>query len=100
MRNKRIWVFNSGLAFDGNPKWLFLYIVNYRKEITPYWFCYSQDTVDYIKKLGYEACLFESRMAGEIGTQAGVYVVNQYKEVFPDYFKGITILNLWHGVRL
>ena len=38
MRDKKIWIFNAGNAFDGNPKWLFMYIVNYRKDITPYWF--------------------------------------------------------------
>lgn len=98
MRNKYIWVFNAGNSFDGNPKWLFLYIVNYVKDIKPYWFCYKQETVDYIKHLGYNACLFTSNTAKKIGAMAGVYVVNQNKEVFQDYFEGITILNLWHGV--
>ena len=98
MRDKYIWVFNSGIAFDGNPKWLFLYIINYHKEIKPYWFCYTQETVDYIRKLGYQAFLFKSNKAEKIGRIAGVYVVNQNKEIFQTYFKGITILNLWHGV--
>lgn len=98
MRDKYIWVFNSGIAFDGNPKWLFLYIINYHKEIKPYWFCYTQETVDYIRKLGYQAFLFKSNKAEKIGNIAGVYVVNQNKEIFQTYFKGITILNLWHGV--
>ena len=98
MRDKKIWIFNAGNAFDGNPKWLFMYIVNYRKDITPYWFCYTEETRNYIRKLGYQAFLFKSKMAEKIGSQAGVYVVNQKKEVFQDYLKGITVLNLWHGV--
>ena len=98
MRDKRIWVFNSGMSFDGNPKWLFLYIIKHRPEITCYWFCYTKESVKYIRKLGYQAYLFDSSQAEKIGTQAGVFVVNQRKEVFQKYFKGITVLNLWHGV--
>lgn len=98
MRDKKIWIFNAGNSFDGNPKWLFMYIVNYRKDITPYWFCYTEETRKYVRKLGYQACLYKSRMGEKIGSQAGVYVVNQNKEVFQPYLKGITVLNLWHGV--
>lgn len=98
MRDKRIWVFNSGMSFDGNPKWLFLYIIKHRPEITCYWFCYTKESVKYIRKLGYQAYLFNSHQAEKIGVQAGVFVVNQRKEVFQKYFKGITVLNLWHGV--
>ena len=98
MRDKKIWIFNAGNVFDGNPKWLFMYIVNYRKDITPYWFCYTEETRDYIRKLGYKAFLFKSKMAEKIGSQAGIYVVNQNKEVFQPYLKGIIVLNLWHGV--
>ena len=65
MRDKKIWIFNAGNAFDGNPKWLFMYIVNYRKDITPYWFCYTEETRNYIRKLGYQAFLFKSKMAGK-----------------------------------
>lgn len=98
MRNKNIWIFNAGNNFDGNPKWLFMYLINHRPDITPYWFCYNKDSVEYIKKLGYKAYLFNSKEAKRIGAEAGVYVVNQRKEVYQPYFKGITILNLWHGV--
>lgn len=97
-RNKKLWVFNGGDAFKGNPKWLFLYIVNYRKDITPVWLCYDIKTKDIITKLGYKACLFDSKEAQKIGEKAGVYVVDQYKEVIQEYLKGATILNLWHGV--
>lgn len=98
MRNKKIWIFNSGNSFDGNPKWLFMYIVNHRPDITPYWFCYNEQTLNYVKKLGYNACMFNSKECKRIGAMAGVYVVNQRKEVFQPYLSGITVLNLWHGV--
>lgn len=98
MRDKKIWIFNAGNSFEGNPKWLFLYITKYRKDITPYWFCYDNKLKNYIRKLGYKAYLFTSKKAEQIGLLAGVYVVNQKKEIFQEYFDGITILNLWHGV--
>ena len=98
MRDKHIWIFNAGNSFDGNPKWLFLYITKYRKDITPYWFCYQKQTVKYIRRLGYKAYLFNSKKSIQIGSEAGVYVVNQNKEAIQEYLEGITILNLWHGV--
>ena len=33
VEKKHIWVFNSGLLFTGNPKWLFIYINKYRPDI-------------------------------------------------------------------
>lgn len=98
MRDKHIWIFNSGLSFDGNPKWLFLYIQKHRPDIKCYWFCYTDESAEYIKKLGYHSCLFDSKEAENIGSKAGVYVVNQRKEVFQPYLEGISVLNLWHGV--
>ena len=97
-RNKKIWVFNAGDAFSGNPKWLFLYIVNHRKDLTPYWLCYKENMVSYMKERGYKAYLFNSPEGKAIERQAGIYVVNQVKEVIQDELKGVTILNLWHGV--
>lgn len=98
MRDKKIWVFNAGNAFSGNPKWLFLYVINYRKDITPYWLCYKKELVDQMRSMGYQAFLFGSKRAEQVGAQAGVYVVDQNKEVYQDYLEGVTVLNLWHGV--
>ncbi len=98
MRDNKLWIFNAGLSFDGNPKWLFMYIQNNRPDIEAHWLCYTEESMNYIKKLGYKAHLYNSEQARKIGSRAGVYVVNQRKEAFQDYLEGITILNLWHGV--
>ena len=98
MRNKNIWIFNAGLSFDGNPKWLFMYIQKNRPDIKAYWFCYTKQSYKYVKRLGFNACLYGTKKAEKIGSKAGVYVVNQRKEVFQPYLEGITVLNLWHGV--
>ena len=98
MRNRNLWIFNSGFSFDGNPKYLFLYIQNHHKEIKCVWLCYNKELVRYMRHLGYRAYLYSSETARKIQKKAGVYVVNQRKEIFEPELEDITILNLWHGV--
>ena len=98
MRNDNIWVFNAGYAFSGNPKWLFLYVKNHHPEIKTYWLCYNMGLVKYMKERGYKAYLFGSPSAKKICKKAGVYVVDQVKEIIQEELKGVKILNLWHGV--
>lgn len=98
MRDKRIWVFNSGDKFVGNPKYMFLYVNQYRKDITPYWFTTNKKVVEKIKKLGYKAYLYNTPKGDAIQKKAGVFVCNQVKEIYPKHLLGATMLNLWHGV--
>lgn len=97
-RNKLIWIFNAGSSYAGNPKWLMEYIVRHRTDIAPVWMCYEENTMRYVRKLGYRAELYNSHAGREIMEQAGVYVVEMCKEVFQPELEGITVLNLWHGV--
>lgn len=97
-RNKNLWIFNAGGSYAGNPKWIFEYIVRHHKEITPVWMCYEQATKNYVRKLGYQAELYQSPQGRTVMKEAGVYVVEMCKEVFQPELEGITILNLWHGV--
>ena len=97
-RNKHIWIFNAGNSYSGNPKWLFEYIRRHHPDIRTVWMCYHKDVRNYVKRLGYEACLFDSTAGKTIMKEAGVYVVEMCKEVFQPELEGITILNLWHGV--
>ena len=97
-RNKHIWIFNAGNSYSGNPKWLFEYIRRHHPDIRTVWMCYHKDIRNYVKRLGYEACLFDSTAGKTIMKEAGVYVVEMCKEVFQPELEGITILNLWHGV--
>lgn len=97
-RNKKLWIFNAGSSYAGNPKWLFEYIVRHHKEITPVWMCYEQATKKYVRGLGYQAELYASAAGRDVMKQAGVYVVEMCKEIFQPELEGITVLNLWHGV--
>lgn len=97
-RNKKIWIFNAGNSFNGNPKWLFIYINQNRKDIKAYWLSNDKETLKTVRRLGFKAYAFESYLGKRIQKQAGVFVVNQVKEKFPPLLVGCTILNLWHGV--
>lgn len=98
VEKKHIWVFNSGLLFTGNPKWLFIYINKYRPDIKAFWLCSEEKTVEYIRGLGYRAYLFSSKEGVEIATASGVYVTEQCKEVIPPELRDCVCLNLYHGV--
>lgn len=97
-RDNHIWVFNSGNFFSGNPKWLFLYLIENRPDISVNWLCYTKETLKYVKNLGYHAFLYNSSKGKLVMKKAGVYVVEQAKEIFQPELEGIKILNLWHGV--
>lgn len=97
-RNRYLWIFNAGSSYAGNPKWLMEYIIRHRKDITPVWMCYEKATMQYVKKLGYRAELYDSNAGKKVMAQAGVYVVEMCKEIFQPELEGITVLNLWHGV--
>ena len=94
------WIFNAGATFAGNPKWLFIYICKYRKDIDAHWFCDNEDTVSFVRSLGYSAYTFTERDGLTVQKNAGVYVVEQVKEVITPYMKEAKYLNLFHGVGL
>ncbi|MEB7781078.1 CDP-glycerol glycerophosphotransferase family protein [Mammaliicoccus fleurettii] len=101
MRDKKLWIFNATNDFAGNPKWLYIYINMYRKDIKAYWMCDDVDVINMIKKMGFNAELYSSKKAEKIKESAGVFVVHQVKEHIPDKFKDeVVILNLWHGIGL
>ncbi|GAA2456183.1 CDP-glycerol glycerophosphotransferase family protein [Agromyces soli] len=97
VRNRKIWLFNAA-EFAGNPKWLFEYVRRFRPDIRAYWITESAETVQRLRRLGYQALSFSAPESRRIQRAAGVFVVNQVKERIPDAMRGIVLLNLWHGV--
>ena len=97
-RNKNLWIYNAGSSFSGNPKWMFLYMMKKHPDVKGVWLTYDFATTKYIRGLGYEAYLFKSPAGKSYMKKAGVYVVNQVKEIIQPELLGITMLNLWHGV--
>lgn len=97
-RNNKLWLFDGGGSFSGNPKWLYMYMLDNHKDIQCYWVSRNQETIKYVKSLGFKACTYNSLKGKRLMKNAGVYVVNQVKEIIPDQLQSCTILNLWHGV--
>ena len=94
-----VWAFNSGsngADFRGNPKYLFVYVNNYRPDIRAYWITQDLDTVRQVRALGFTAFYNKSPSAAYAMERTGVAVAEQVKEhiPFPD---DVRILNLWHG---
>lgn len=98
LNRSHTWAFNAGNTFSGNPKWLFIYVNKYRKDIDAYWICDSQKTVDEVRALGYKAYHFKASNSVAVQRRTGVYVVEQVKEIIPRYLQGVKLLNLYHGV--
>lgn len=102
-RKKDIWIFGSwsGKRFSDNSKYLFLYIVNNHKEITPIWISKNRDI---IKKLRDYKC-----RAYHMYELEGIYYNLRARYIFSDnYFDsvnfwccgGATKIQLWHGSGL
>ncbi|MGK3126531.1 CDP-glycerol glycerophosphotransferase family protein [Candidatus Pantoea formicae] len=94
------WLFNSAGLFSGNVKYLFIYINLYRPDIFACYISGDQSNVDYVRSLGFRACHFKSTEGAELLRNAGVYVNEHCKEIYPVELLGTKILNLYHGVGL
>jgi len=97
-RNNNLWVFNAGMTFSGNPKWLFAYIQMKRRDIQAHWLCDDDATIALVRQQGFNAQRFDSTAGRALMRKAGVYVVEQFKEVIHDELRSAKVLNLWHGV--
>ncbi|QTX05262.1 CDP-glycerol glycerophosphotransferase family protein [Agromyces archimandritae] len=97
-RDRQVWLFTAGAAFDGNPKWLFLHVVKHRPDIEAHWLAYTESAARAVRELGFSAMTFGGAGSKALQRRAGVWVVNQVKERIPVELRGATLLNLWHGV--
>ncbi|MDO4383026.1 MAG: CDP-glycerol glycerophosphotransferase family protein [Eubacteriales bacterium] len=99
-RNK-VWAFCAGQTSDdfrGNPKYLFIYINKYRNDITAYWLCKSEETMEFVRNLGYKAYCEDTLEGQEALARTGVLVAEQAKNFLPAALKDAKYLNLYHGI--
>ncbi len=94
----RVWIFDAGNRFLGNPKWLFLYVNKYRQDILACWMSDMEEAVNRVRNLGFYAFLYGTREAEAVKDMAGVYVVENVKEHIPAGLEHAKMLNLFHGV--
>lgn len=98
---RRVWAFCAGQYsndFRGNPKYLFLYLNNYRTDIMPYWLCTNEEIILLIRRMGMYAFQLGSLQAELVIDRTGVLVSEQVKASIPAGLENAVYLNLWHGV--
>lgn len=96
-----VWAFNAGQAgndFRGNPKYLFIYVNKYRKDITAYWISGDEETTEFVRSLGYRAYTLKTVEADIALAKTGVFVAEQVKIAIPKGLRHAKYLNLYHGV--
>jgi len=97
----KVWAFCAGQYsndFRGNPKYLFIYVNKYRKDIDAYWLCDNKEIIDEIRKLGFKAYRIGTKQAEEAINKTGVLIAEQVKQVIPEGLENAIYVNLWHGV--
>lgn len=98
-RNKRIWCFGS--SFDGNSKYLFIYMVNHMASDYHCVWIGEKEDVKHINSLGLESYYRWSLKGLYYSLRGGVYVYNSYPaNVNLFTMGGAKLVNLWHGVAL
>lgn len=102
-RDKNLWVFGStfGKRFADNPKYFYLYMNQYHKEIRAVWISHDEKIVKYLQKHKLPAYHYHSKEGMEICLRAGVYIYDNYSKDISFWLSGGALkVNLWHGIPL
>lgn len=103
-RDKKLWVFGSNLGnmFGDNPKYLYLYINQFKKEeIKPIWISSNKEVVKLLNKNGLETYYLYT-WAGILNSlRAGVYIFDHISKDICFWLSGGALkINLFHGIPL
>lgn len=101
-RDHGIWLFGStfGRRFAENPRYLYLYAHQHRKEsgIRPIWISHNKEVVRFLNANGYEAYYYHSGKGIWYALRAGVYIFDNYSKDINFWQSGGALkVNLWHG---
>lgn len=102
-RDKNLWVFGStfGNRFADNPKYFYLYMNQYHKEIRAVWISHDEKIVKYLQKHKLPAYHYHSKEGMELCLRAGVYIYDNYSKDISFWLSGGALkVNLWHGIPL
>lgn len=101
IRDKNKWVFGYKKQFKDNVKYLYIYLLEHHKEITPIWISSSKELVEEMKYYGYPVYYKYSIKGLYHCLTAGFYfsVINSN---YVNYFTsgGAKRVNLWHGIGI
>lgn len=96
----KTWIFGS-YKWQGNPKALFLYMAKYHEDKDCWWIAETEEEQVFLRALGVQVAYTRSSQAAELFSKADVYVVENFREQFPESLNpDVVMLNLWHGVGL
>ncbi|WP_152047152.1 CDP-glycerol glycerophosphotransferase family protein [Aureimonas psammosilenae] len=93
-----LWLFHG--AFEGNTKYLFLWLSLHRPDIRAVWLSSSRQTTRRLRRHGLAAETFPSGKAIELVARAGFHFVNDYGKKIPFRSSRSFLVSLWHGVGI
>ncbi|MDC9826320.1 CDP-glycerol glycerophosphotransferase family protein [Devosia sp. ZB163] len=101
-RNPRLWVFGSSLSdFEGNAKYLFLWMRQNHPEISCVWIARSRQAAAWLRGFGYDAEFRYSLRGMWMAIRGGAAFVTSYSSDINTWATGgAKLINLWHGVSL
>ena len=104
-RERSLWLFGStfGKRFADNPKYLYLYVSQHRKElgIRPVWISHNREIVSMLSNKGYESYYYHSFKGIWMALRGKVYIFDNYSKDINFWQSGGAIkVNLWHGIPL
>jgi len=101
-RKKDLWIFGAweGQRYDDNARYLFEYIHENHKEITPVWFTKREDVYKNLKEKGCRAEMIGTKSAVKTQLKAGVAFYTNGMDDFGNLcmFSGAKIFAIWHGM--
>lgn len=103
--NNKVWVFSStnNKEFNYNSKYLFIYVLENEKDITPYYVINDDNERERLKRKYGESFFIETKTLEGIKTvlSAGVWFTSAGLPLYGTKFNNNRqIINLWHGVPL
>ena len=101
-RDQKLWAFGApGGRFDGNSKYLFLWMSLHQSPVTAVWITPNKALAKQLREQGLTAFRRWSAEGIRAAARAGLYVVNDNSgDVNFSLSGGARIFNLWHGVGL
>ena len=101
-RKKDLWIFGAweGQKYDDNTRYLFEYIHENHKEITPVWFTKREDIYKNLKEKGFRTEMIGTKSAVKTQLKAGaVFYTNGMDDLGNIcMFSGAKIFAIWHGM--
>lgn len=93
---RRLWLFHG--RFEGNTKYLFLWLSLHRPDIGAVWLTTSRPTVRRLRDHGLAAVAYPSVEAFRLLATAGFHFVTDYGKKIPFRSSRSYLVSLWHGV--